>query len=103
MEEAAVKHALRMLMFACAMFVVAVPKSAAQSVSIQAEMLKDWTGLKEAMNKIANEMPADKFDFKPTPAQQSYGERVLHIAQVNDRFLGMVGGKATAPTATAGA
>lgn len=97
------KQALQLLLLACAMFVVAVPKSAAQSVSIQAEMLKDWSGLKDTMAKIANEMPADKFDFKPTPPQQSYGERVLHIAQVNNRFLGMIGGKATAPTLAAGA
>jgi uncharacterized damage-inducible protein DinB len=71
---------------------------AAQSVSIQAEMLKDWTDLKETMTKITNEMPADKYSFKPTPPQQSFGERTLHVAQVNARFLRAIGGKATAPT-----
>src|SRR5450631_2628639 len=88
---------------ACAMILVAVPKSYAQGVSVQAEMLKDWSDLKATMMKIADEMPADKYSFKATPAQQSYGERVLHIAQVNDRFLGLVGGKAVAPTADAAA
>ena len=29
--------------------------------SIQAEMLKDWTGLKDTMDKIATAMPEDKF------------------------------------------
>jgi uncharacterized damage-inducible protein DinB len=86
---------------ACVMILVGVPKSYAQGVSVQAEMLQDWTALKTSMMKIADEMPADKFSFKPTPAQQSYGERVLHVAQVNDRFLGLVGGKAVAPTADA--
>jgi uncharacterized damage-inducible protein DinB len=87
-----------MCALACAMIFVAVPKSTAQSASMQAEMLKDWSDLKATMMKIAEEMPADKYGFKPTPAQQSYGERVLHIAQVNDRFLAGVGGKAVAPT-----
>jgi uncharacterized damage-inducible protein DinB len=71
---------------------------AAQSVSIQAEMLKDWTDLKTTMTKITNEMPADKYDAKPTPPQQSFGERTLHVAQVNARFLQSIGGKATPPT-----
>jgi uncharacterized damage-inducible protein DinB len=48
-------------------------------------------------------MPDDKFSFKPTPAQQSFGERVLHVAQVNDRFLKAVGGQAAAPTPEASA
>ena len=60
-------------------------------------MLKDWSDLKATMVKIASEMPADKYDFKPTPAQQSFAERVVHIAQVNNRFLGAIGGKAAAP------
>jgi uncharacterized damage-inducible protein DinB len=71
--------------------------AAAQNPSIQAELLKDWTALKETMNKIASEMPADKYTAKPTPPQQSFGERVLHVAQVNTRFLGLLGGKAAAP------
>ena len=92
------KHALQILGIVVALAVVAAPRPSAQSVSIQAETLKDWTALKDTMDKIAAAMPEDKFSFKPTPAQQSYGERVLHVAQVNARFLGLVGGKATAPT-----
>ena len=32
----------------------------------------------------AEEMPADKYGYKPTPAQMTFGEIVLHIAQDND-------------------
>jgi uncharacterized damage-inducible protein DinB len=71
---------------------------AAQTPSIQTEMLRDWTNLKQTMNRIASEMPEDKFTFKATPAQRSYGEQILHIATVNARFLGAVGAKATPPT-----
>ena len=45
----------------------------------------------------ANAMPAEKFGFKPTPAQQSFGERVLHVADVNVSMLQMLGGKTPPP------
>jgi uncharacterized damage-inducible protein DinB len=67
-------------------------------VSLQAELLKDWTGLKETMHTIAAAMPADKYGFKPTDAQQTFGERTVHIATTNVYFLGLLGGTAPKPT-----
>ncbi len=32
----------------------------------------------------AEAMPADKYGYKPTPAQMTFGEVVLHVAQDND-------------------
>jgi uncharacterized damage-inducible protein DinB len=69
-----------------------------ESVSLQAELLKDWIGLKETMHKIAAEMPADKYGFKPTPEQQTFGERTVHVATTNVYFLSLLGGTATKPT-----
>jgi uncharacterized damage-inducible protein DinB len=71
--------------------------ASAQTVSIQAEMLKDWTDLKATMDRIAGAMPEDKFTFKSTPPQRDFGQQVMHVATVNARFLGMVGSKAAAP------
>jgi uncharacterized damage-inducible protein DinB len=59
--------------------------------------MKDWTSLKDTMAKIANEMPADKFNAKPTPAQQTFGERVMHIATTDLFVLRSLGGKTAAP------
>ena len=67
-------------------------------VSLQAELLKDWIGLKDSMHKIAAEMPADKYSFKATPAQQTFGERTVHVATTNVYFLGLLGGTAAKPT-----
>ena len=93
------RDVFRALGFVCAMIAIAVPMPAsAQTGSLQAEMLKDWTNLKDTMTKIANEMPEDKYGYKSTPAQRDYGAQVLHIAQVNTRFLGALGGKTPAPT-----
>jgi uncharacterized damage-inducible protein DinB len=69
-----------------------------EKVSLQAELLKDWIGLKDTMHKIAAEMPADKYGFKPTPEQQTFGERTVHVATANVYFLGLLGGSATKPT-----
>jgi uncharacterized damage-inducible protein DinB len=93
------KQAIRFSALVCAIVVIAAPAfPAAQApASIKAEMLKDWSDLKGTLVKIASEMPANKYAFKPTPAQQSFGERVVHIAQVGNRFLGSVGGKTAAP------
>ena len=68
------------------------------NVSLQSELLKDWTGLKDTMHKIAAEMPADKYSFKPTEAQETFGERTVHVASSNVYFLNLLGGSATKPT-----
>jgi uncharacterized damage-inducible protein DinB len=70
----------------------------AETVSLQAEVLKDWSGLKDTMHKIAAEMPADKYSFRPTEAQQTFGERTVHVATANVFFLSLLGG--TAPKLT---
>lgn len=51
------------------------------------EMLKG-----RAKNTIAafEEMPADKFGFKPTPAQMSFGELAAHIVEGNYYFCANV-------------
>ena len=89
---------VRLLGLLSALALVGTHPVHAQSVSIKAEMLKDWADLKSTMDKIAAEMPDDKYPAKPTPAQQSFGERVVHIATVNVGILGSQGGKAAKPT-----
>ena len=69
-----------------------------EKVSLQAELLKDWIGLKETMHKIAAEMPADTYSSRPTPAQETFGERTVHVATTNVYFLGLLGGTAAKPT-----
>jgi uncharacterized damage-inducible protein DinB len=76
----------------------ALGQAQTENVSLQAELLKDWTGLKDTMHKIAAEMPPDKYGFKPTPEQQTFGERTVHVATTNVYFLSLLGGMATKPT-----
>jgi hypothetical protein len=45
----------------------------------------------------AETMPADKYGFKPTPAQMSFADIVVHLTQGNDYLCGAIGGT-KAPT-----
>jgi len=91
------KQLVTMLAFVSLALVGSAAAPAAQALSIQAEMLKDWSDLKGTMAKIAGAMPDDKFTFKSTPAQRDFGAQVMHVATVNMRFLQGVGAKAAAP------
>jgi len=42
----------------------------------------------------AEEMPAGKYGFKPTPAQMSFGEVIAHVAAGSDFLCSSVGGVA---------
>ena len=76
---------------------LATGTAAAQTASLQGDFLKDWAGQKDMLAKIANAMPEDKYSFKATPPQRSFGEHVLHIAQINVMVLQTLGSKAAAP------
>ena len=91
------KHVVRTLGFVLVAFALAASNAAAQTATIHGDLLKDWSGMKDTMTKIANAMPDDKFGFKSTPVQRSFGEHVLHIAQINMMLLKVVGGKTPAP------
>ena len=71
----------------------AVPACTTVACDIQA----DWEGNRGALVGIANAMPDDKFGFKPTPAQESFGERVMHIVGIDIKLMSTLGGKTPAP------
>jgi uncharacterized damage-inducible protein DinB len=47
----------------------------------------------------AEEMPADKYSFRPTPPQMSFAKVVTHLSEGNDYLCGKIGGT-TAPQRT---
>jgi uncharacterized damage-inducible protein DinB len=46
----------------------------------QQELLNDWQESAKQLIEIAEAMPADKYDFKPTKEVRSFGEQVKHVA-----------------------
>jgi uncharacterized damage-inducible protein DinB len=91
------KQALQVCGVVAVMLVMTALKPAAQSATVKGDVLKDWTGLKDTLVKLANAMPEDKYTYKSTPAQRDFSQQVLHIAQVNVMLLQLVGGKAAPP------
>jgi uncharacterized damage-inducible protein DinB len=80
-----------------AVIVAATAAPAFAQATIHGDLTKDWAGQKALLVAIANAMPADKYGFKPTPAQRSFGEHVLHIAEVNVMLTKALGGKTPEP------
>jgi uncharacterized damage-inducible protein DinB len=77
----------------------AAPPAGASTV--RGDLIKDWERQKATLTAIADAMPEDKFGYKSTPAQRSYGEQIMHIATANVDILKFVGGKVPPPTFTA--
>src|SRR5919112_1487587 len=44
--------------------------------------------------RAAEEMPAEKYGFKPTPAQMSFGDVIGHMSAGNDALCSSIGGMA---------
>ena len=44
------------------------------------------------LTAAAEVMPADKYSYKPTPKQLTFGEIMVHLAQGNDFLCGSIGG-----------
>jgi uncharacterized damage-inducible protein DinB len=66
--------------------------------TLSCDIVSDWQRTAQQLVTIADKMPEDKWGYKATAAQRSYGEQVMHIATTDVRFLGALGGKTPAPT-----
>ena len=91
------KLVVRTGLLALALVAATALSARAQSASLQGDLLKDWTAMKEQITKLADAMPEDKFAFKSTPAQRSFGEHVMHIAGANMMLIKALGAKAAPP------
>jgi uncharacterized damage-inducible protein DinB len=84
---------------ALAAALVLLPRAiTAQQANPVADAFRDYAH-ESAKNLMAaaEEFPADKFSYKPTPSQMSVGDIAAHLAQGNDYLCGSIGG-VKAPT-----
>lgn len=77
--------------------VLAIPLATPLAAQDQANPVS--TALKSDMQQsernlvaAAEAMPADKYGFKPTPAQMSFGQLVLHVAGSNEFMCATIAG-----------
>src|SRR5580765_7689285 len=68
----------------------APPKPAA---SPSQALLDTWNDVGRKLTAMAEDFPEDKYDFKPTPAQRSFAEQLLHAAGASYYFTNPVMGQ----------
>ncbi|HXJ90353.1 MAG TPA: DinB family protein [Candidatus Binatia bacterium] len=56
-------------------------------------VLDSWNDVGRKLIAMAEDFPEDKYDFKPTPAQRSFAEQLLHAAGANYYFINLVIGQ----------
>ena len=57
------------------------------------KLVQHWNTSKAYTIKIAQQMPEDDYGFKPNPDQMSFKEQLMHIAGMNEYFLGKITGR----------
>jgi uncharacterized damage-inducible protein DinB len=56
-------------------------------------VLEQWNDVGRKLVAMAEDFPEDKYDFKPTPAQRSFAEQLLHAAGANYFFINIANGE----------
>ena len=56
-------------------------------------VLETWNDIGRKLTAMAEDFPEDKYDFKPTPAQRSFAEQLLHAAGANYYFTNLAMGQ----------
>jgi uncharacterized damage-inducible protein DinB len=56
-------------------------------------VLESWNDISRKLIAMAEDFPEDKYDFKPTPAQRSFAEQLLHVSNSNYFFTNLVRGE----------
>src|SRR6266478_5024821 len=64
-----------LLWFAHASSAAASPAPSASQV-----VLSQWNEIGRKLIAMAEDFPEDKYDFKPTPAQRTFAEQILHVS-----------------------
>jgi uncharacterized damage-inducible protein DinB len=55
-------------------------------------VLESWNDIGRKLIAMAEDFPEDKYDMKPTPAQRTFAEQLLHAAGVNYYFTNALTG-----------
>jgi uncharacterized damage-inducible protein DinB len=78
----------------CAVVMLISPLFAQEKNSVASALREMEQGRSKNMVAAAEEMPADKYSYKATPEQMSFGHLVLHIADANYGLCSKIGGVA---------
>jgi uncharacterized damage-inducible protein DinB len=65
-----------------------------KQVGVSAAILEQWNDIGRKLIAMAEDFPEDKYDFKPSPAERTFAEQLLHAAGANYFFTNIVNGQA---------
>jgi uncharacterized damage-inducible protein DinB len=65
--------------------------------NLACDVQADWARSMGLLTRTAEAMPEDKWNYKSTDAQRTFGQQVMHIVQIDQKLLGGLGGKTPAP------
>jgi hypothetical protein len=57
--------------------------------SVSQAVLEAWNDIGRKLIAMAEDFPEDKYDFKPTPSQSGFAEKLLHAAGANYFFTNL--------------
>jgi hypothetical protein len=87
---------MKSLTYACVAFVAvvaaAVPslltaQTPAPAPSLAKELTATFQRAATEILDVAEVMPAEKYGFKPTPEISSFGDQLVHVAGITQRFV----------------
>ena len=84
------KHVTYARLLLCGVVVVVAASSLfAQGTSpgIAKELAATWERAAKDIIDVAEAMPEGKYDFKPVPEVQTFGEQLVHLAGIVQRFI----------------
>lgn len=97
------KNVVRLMILALAAAVLTLPAYAQDAakkdatpkpaVSPSQALIDNWNDVGRKLIAMAEDFPEDKYDYKPTPAQRSFAEQLLHAAGANYFFTNPATGK----------
>src|SRR5262245_17796653 len=91
-EEAFMKRAVLVSLGVMSVMLVASNAMAQRGgapacTTVACDLQGDWGRNRALLLGVANAMPEDKFGAKPTPPQESFGERIMHVVNIDLKLL----------------
>jgi uncharacterized damage-inducible protein DinB len=65
--------------------------------NLACDVQADWARSMNLLVRTAEAMPEDKWNFKTTDPQRTFGQHVMHIVQIDSKLLAALGAKTPAP------
>ena len=93
---------MKTLTYACVVFLAVVAAAVPSLLSAQApapslakELAASFQRAATEILDVAEVMPAEKYGYKPTPEVSSFGDQLVHVAGITQRFIDTTKGTKT--------